>query len=264
MTQVLSFPPLFWIGIFWQLFYTCPITGCWECGWQTTCLFSSEASRLRGTVFEVLSHPQTWLGWWDSGLKVDVVMGRDFGGPWEGWVYLVWGRDMNHWGSQGSLPSGVPTCLWLPSTLCHSWFVCPIQYSRSDGTSLLRLGYKPPQLLSWVHSDYLPRGKPAGVLWGCLGSLCTGPHGEELRPPAKAVRACSLPATLCVNLEVDPLAPHGCSPDWELDFNLMKDSDKTIQLSCFQISNSQKPCNVTNVCFKVLSFGVMCYRVIAS
>ena len=264
--RALFFPSFFW-RIFWQLFYACPITGYWECRWQTTCLFSSEASRLRATVFKVLSHTQTWLRWWDSGLEA--VMGRYFGGPWEGECTLFEGQTWITGGPKDHCFLAFPlVCACLPH--CRSWSVWPIQYSRSGGMSLLRLGYRWPHLLSWVLSlslslsDYLPWGKPAAMLWGCLGSLCTGPRGEELRPPTKAMMDCSLPATMCMNLEVDPLAPGDCGPDWELDFNLKKDSDETIWLSCFQISNSQKLWEVINVCFKVLSFGVICYTVIDS
>lgn len=68
---------------------------------------------------------------------------------------------------------------------------------------------------------------------------------------------------MCVSLDVDPLAPHDCTPDGELDFSLTRDSAKTIQLSCSQIPESQKWCDTINVsCFKVLGLGVICYGAI--
>lgn len=55
-----AFPP-FQIGVLIAVSYASPTTVCWVCGWQITCLFSSQANRLRKTVLKEFCCTQTWF-----------------------------------------------------------------------------------------------------------------------------------------------------------------------------------------------------------
>lgn len=116
-------------------------------------------------------------------------MGRDFGGLGRGWVSCVWRRDINP-NDPGLLVFPL-VCGCLPHCarvglygqyntaevmVCHFWDQLIKDYIFCLRFTLCLL-------------DYLPWGKPAAMLWGCLDSLYAGPHGEELRPPAKASEA---------------------------------------------------------------------------
>ena len=52
-----------------------------------------------------------------------------------------WGSWPPEWPAIVPLPPGIFSCV-VPSTLYQGWSVWPVEHSRSDGMSLLRLGYK--------------------------------------------------------------------------------------------------------------------------
>lgn len=86
--------------------------------------------------------------------------------------------------------------LWSPLTLYQGWSLGPIEYSRSDSMSLLRLDYKRLWLLSWVlclsfslslsFSHHSLWGRPVASSWGHWGSLWRSPHGEVWRSLANS------------------------------------------------------------------------------
>lgn len=67
----------------------------------------------------------------------------------------------------------------MPSMLCQGWPARTVECGRSDGISLLRLGYKRPQLSSWA----VLWDKPAAASSGHPSSLW---EGKKMRPPATA------------------------------------------------------------------------------
>lgn len=133
-----------------QLFYASPTAVCWVCGWQITCLFSSQANRLRWGF----TAPRPDLS--EDILELKRMLW------WE--VTLSWSPN--------------DPCILVFTLECGCLSHCTRVGLHYRKMSPLRLSYKRQHLLSWAHPvlDYLPWGNPAAVVWGHKGSLWRGPQ----------------------------------------------------------------------------------------
>lgn len=103
-----------------------------------------------------------------------------------------------------------------------------MECGRSDGMSLLRLGYS---------------------------RHFRGPHDKELKPPANSHVS---------ELGSESLNPsqvfRGYSPCWQLNCKSRKTLNQNHPANNSQVPVHQKICEIINVCcFKLLNFGAICY-----
>lgn len=96
------------------LLCACPTIVYGACGWHITCLFSSQANRVRASP---LSDPMQVMRFQ---IQADAVMGRDFGGTWEE-VSIFCRRERHEL-------LGAPIiltfwCMQMPSALYQGWSV---------------------------------------------------------------------------------------------------------------------------------------------
>lgn len=130
--------------------------------------------------------------------------------------------------------------LWSPLTLYQGWSLGPIEYSRSDSMSLLRLDYKRLWLLSWVlclsfslslsFSHHSLWGRPVASSWGHWGSLWRSPYGEVWRSLANSGQQPvwsrgGFPTATWVTMKgfSNPSwALRWLQPHWQLDHSLLR------------------------------------------